>query len=345
MVVKTWGFALIGCGAIAEFHLQAIRKIKGARLVAVASRDERKVRAVGEREGCKWTTDYRTLLRDKEVDIVCVTTSSGSHGAIGLEALQAGKHVVVEKPLAMSAAEADRLIQAAEANGLYLTVVSQRRFEPQHQLVKRVLDSGGIGKLLMVEVACPFYRPQAYYDSAKWRGTLAEDGGALMNQGIHSIDLTLWLAGPVKSVFGKTATQTHRMEAEDMGLAVLTFANGAFGTLLSSTSIRPGFAPTLSFYGESGTIKLEGMAITHWSVPDMPLPQLDGVRGDGAGVTDPRDIPSEYHQLQLTDFVNALAEGRSPAVAAREGRDAVRLIEAIYQSNASGKEIHLGDAT
>lgn len=342
--MKTWGFALIGCGAIADFHLQAIREMEGARLVAVASRNERKARTVGEREGCKWTTDYRELLSDPEVDIVCVTTSSGSHGTIGVDVLEARKHLVVEKPIAMSTREADRLIQTAEANGLYLSVVSQRRFERQHQIVKRVLANGGIGNLLLVETACPFYRTQEYYDSSEWRGTLAHDGGALMNQGIHAIDLMLWMTGPVRSVFGKTATQTHRMEAEDIGLALLTFENGAYGTLLSSTSIRPGFSPSLSFYGETGAIKLEGTNITHWTVPGVPPPQLDGQRGDGAGVTDPRNIPSEYHKMQLIDFVNALSEGRRPSVTAHEGRAAVKLIEAIYQSNTTGREIRLGDS-
>jgi predicted dehydrogenase len=339
--LKTFGFAVIGCGAIADFHLQAIREMEGARLVGVASRNERRARTVGEREGCKWTTDYRELLGDPEVDIVCLTTGSGSHGTIGVDVLQAGKHLLVEKPIAMSTREADRLIQTAEANGLYLSVVSQRRFERQHQIVRRVLADGGIGNLLFVEVACPFYRTQEYYDSSDWRGTLEHDGGALMNQGIHSIDLMLWMAGPVRSVFGKMATQTHRMEAEDIGLALLTFENGAYGTLLSSTSIRPGFPPSLSFYGEKGAIKLEGTAITHWTVPGVPLPQLDGHRGDGAGVTDPRNIPAEYHKMQLIDFVNALSEGRQPAVTAREGRAAVQLIEAIHQSNTTGREIRL----
>jgi predicted dehydrogenase len=343
--LKNWGVAVVGCGSIADFHLQAIREIENARLVGVSSRSEQSARRIGEREACEWTTDYREMLQHPEVDIVCLTTSSGTHGTIGLDVLEAGKHLLVEKPIAMSAKEAEHMIKTAEKKGLTLSVVSQRRFEEQHQIAKRVLANGGLGKLLLAEAACPFFRTQDYYESSEWRGTLAEDGGALMNQGIHTIDLLLWMAGPVRSVFGKTATMTHRMEAEDMGVAMLTFENGAFGTFLASTSIRPGFEPSLNFYGEKGSIKIEGMRIVHWTVPDVPMPSLAEEGFGGGGVADPRAIPTQYHKLQIIDFLHAISEGRKPAVTGVEGQQAVRLVEAIYQSNATGMEIHLGDAT
>jgi UDP-N-acetyl-2-amino-2-deoxyglucuronate dehydrogenase len=340
--LKTYGFAVIGCGTIAEFHRNAIRNIEQARLVAIADRKEARAREIAEQEGCSWTTDYREVLRNPSVDIVCITTGSGSHAAIGLEALEAGKHLFVEKPLAMTSVEAKALIQLAKQKGLTLSIVSQRRFEEQHQAAYQAISQGRIGKLLLVELGCPYYRTQAYYDSAEWRGTVSQDGGALMNQGIHSIDLMLWMAGEVEMVYGKTATQTHQMEAEDLGLALLKFKNGAFGTIMSSTSIQPGFAPYLHIYGEHGSIKLEGTGIKHWSVPGVEMPEW-GQEETGGGVSDPRNIPDRFHRLQLLDMLEALESGRDPLVTGIDGWNSVRLIETIYTSSALGKEINMGE--
>lgn len=339
--MKRWKIAVIGCGSISDFHFRAIREIDNAELAGVACRREERAREAGERESCPWTTDYTELLRNPEVDLVCLTTSSGSHGSIGLDVLNAGKHLFVEKPIAMTTAEADRMVRLAEQKGLTLSVVSQRRFEEQHMLVHRVVSGGGIGRLLLAEVFCPYYRSQEYYDSSAWRGTIAEDGGALMNQGIHSIDLLLWLAGPVRSVYGKTSTQTHRMEAEDIGLAILQFQNGALGTIMSSTSIQPGFAPSIHLYGDKGTIKVEGNAITHWTVPGEAMPEIRHEASTGGGVTDPRSISTQYHKLQLMELLEALSDKREPAVTGRDGTRAVRLIEAIYRASSQGVEIKI----
>jgi UDP-N-acetyl-2-amino-2-deoxyglucuronate dehydrogenase len=343
MMMKTWGIGLIGCGSIADFHIKAIQEMDNARLVIVASRNPDRARAVGERVGCTWTTDYHDVISNPDVEIVCLTTDSGSHGKIGLETLRAGKHLLVEKPMAMTVAEANQMIAEAKERGLTLSVVSQRRFERQHQFVKQVLMEGRLGKLLFVEVACPYFRPQSYYDSADWRGTIARDGGALMNQGIHSIDLMLWMAGPVQSVFGKVATQTHQIEAEDIGIALLTFQNGAYGTLMSSTNIQPGLFPSLNLYGERGTIKLEGSRIVHWTVPDVPEPEFDSSQSNAGGVVDPRSIPAEYHKAQIADVLDAVSNHRQPFVSGEDGREAVRLVEAIYRSARTGTEIQLGD--
>lgn len=337
--MKKWKFAIIGCGSIADFHLQALSEIEDAELVGVSSRREERAREVAEQAGCEWTTDYQELLNNPEVEIVNVTTSSGSHASIGMDVLRAGKHLLMEKPIAMSAADAEAMIRLAEEKNLTLAVVSQRRFEEHHQIVKRVLTEGKLGRLLYVDVACPFYRDQAYYDSADWRGTLAEDGGALMNQGIHSIDVMLWLAGPVQSVSGKVATQTHEMEAEDLGTALLTFENGALGSLMSSTSIQPGFNPHIHLYGEHGAIKIEGTDIVHWSVPNEPKPDLGETDSTGGGVTDPRAISTDNHKFQMEDLIEALNEGRAPLVTGQDGQRSVRLIEAIYESSKLKAEV------
>jgi predicted dehydrogenase len=341
--MKKFGIAVIGCGMIADFHLQAIRMLDNAVLVGIAGRSEERVLRVAEREGCFGTTDYRDLLRNPGVDAVCLATSSGSHAAIGLDVLAAGKHLLVEKPIAMTAHDADRMIAAARSSGVRLSVVSQRRFEPQHLAAKQAVASGGLGRLLLVEISCPYFRTQDYYDASAWRGTLAEDGGALMNQGIHSIDLMLWLAGsPVRTVYGKVATKTHRMEAEDIGIAVVQFENGCFGRIMSSTSIVPGFAPELRLYGEKGTIRIEGTSIAHWTVPGIEPPSASEDSSAGGGASDPRAISSLYHRLQLQDFLECLETGREPFVQAEDGKQAVRLIEAIYESSKYGTEVRLG---
>ncbi|CAH1221376.1 scyllo-inositol 2-dehydrogenase (NADP(+)) IolW [Paenibacillus allorhizoplanae] len=334
--MKKWGIGLIGCGSIADVHLEALRGIDHARIVAVASRNEQRARETSDRYACGWTTDYQEILENRDIDIVCITTGSGSHGRIGTEALQAGKHVLVEKPIAMSANEASSMIRLANEKQLTLSVVSQTRFFPHHQLLKQTIEDGQIGNLLLVEVSRPFYRSQAYYDEAAWRGTKANDGGALLNQGIHSIDLLLWLAGKVRSVAGRAATQTHHMESEDMGLAMLTMENGGFATLMCTTSAIPGFPPSINVYGEKGTIKIVGQEITHWTVPGILLPNYENDNKSGNAGADPRNLNSAYHRMQIIDFIESVSQKRKPAVTAEAGREAVRLIELIHRSSEQG---------
>ncbi|RAP75968.1 Gfo/Idh/MocA family protein [Paenibacillus montanisoli] len=336
-----WRFGIIGCGTIADFHIEAIRGLAGASLTVVSSRTAAKAQAVAEREGCTWTGDYMELLRREDVDIVCVTASSGSHYRIGCAALAAGKHVVIEKPVAMRAAEAAELCRMAEERALTLSVISQRRFEPLHLEVKRIIAEGRLGKLLLAEVEVPFYRSQGYYDSAPWRGTIAEDGGALMNQGIHSIDLLLWFAGEASSVYGRTVTATHRMEAEDLGVAIVQFKSGALGTIMASTSISPGFPAAIRLYGSGGTIKLAGSDIVHWSVPGYEAPPSFGSSPAYGGVSDPRSISHHYHQLQLQNVMHAIESGSPPNVTGEDGFRAVQLIEAVYESSAAEREIRI----
>jgi UDP-N-acetyl-2-amino-2-deoxyglucuronate dehydrogenase len=337
---KTWSFAIIGCGTIAEFHIRSLHDIPIAKLAAVSSRQQEKARAIGEREHCNWTTNYHELLAHPEVDTVIIATSSGSHAAIGLDVLRAGKHLIIEKPMAMTGEQARELIRLSEDKGLLLSVISQRRFEEHFQIVKEILENGRLGKLLLIEVTSPYYRTQAYYDSAKWRGTISQDGGALMNQGIHSIDVMLWLAGEVDHVIAKTATQTHRMEAEDLGLALIQFKNGAYGTLMASTSTKPGFLSTINLYGELGTIKIEGQEIKHWTVPGMDIPRYEAAIS-GGGVSDPKSITHTYHQKQFMDFISALETGVKPYVTGVDGLRAIQFIEAVYQSSATGAQINL----
>jgi UDP-N-acetyl-2-amino-2-deoxyglucuronate dehydrogenase len=319
-------------------HIRAFKDL-GARVVALSSRRAEQAALVAGEEGCAFTTDPEELVRRPDVEIVTITTSSGSHARLALAAIAAGKHVVIEKPMAMNAAEARRIIDAAKAKGVLLSVISQRRFEPVHRTVKAAVSSGALGRLLLVEARCPYYRTQEYYDSADWRGTIAEDGGALMNQSIHSVDLMLWLGGPAREVVGRIATQTHRMEAEDLALAIVSFASGAMGTVSASTSIRPGFLPTLDLFGEKGSIRLEGANVTHWSVPGVEMPATSGPTS--AGVANPQLASHEHHRTQLADVLAALEEGRAPAVTGEDGLRAVELVDGVYQSARTGKPVPL----
>jgi predicted dehydrogenase len=338
--MKPRGIAVVGSGSIADQHLRAIKEIPRARLVGVFSRSREKAQMVGEREGCRWTADYRELIRDHEVEVVDIVTSSGSHGAIAMEALEAGKHVIVEKPMAMTVPDCDRMVDLSRSRGVSLSVVSQRRFEDQNRLIKSLVDGGAIGKMLLIEVSCPYYRTQEYYQSADWRGKIATDGGAIMNQGIHSVDLMLWFAGAARSVMGRCATQSHSMEAEDLALAIVNFRSGAFGTIMASTSIQPGFQPCLNLYGEKGTIKLDGAMIAHWTVPGNAKPEL-GERKASAGVSDPKLSSHLHHRLQLEDALAAIDEKRPPLVTGEDGRRAVQLIRGLYEASQSGRPVEL----
>lgn len=329
---------VVGAGSIGRMHIRAFKDL-GARVAVVSSRRAEQAAQVAREEGCDFTTDPDELVRRPDVNLVAITTSSGSHARLALAAIAAGKHVVIEKPMAMNAADARRIIEAAAEKKVLLSVISQRRFEPVHQIVKRSVESGALGRLLLLEARCPYYRSQEYYDSADWRGTASEDGGALMNQSIHSVDLMLWLGGPAREVVGRTATQTHRMEAEDLAVCIVTFASGALGTITASTSIRPGFLPALDVFGEKGSIRLEGAAVTHWSVPGVEMPVSGGAAS--AGVANPQLASHEHHRTQLADVLAALEEGRAPAVTGEDGLRAVELVDGVYQSARLNRPVSL----
>jgi UDP-N-acetyl-2-amino-2-deoxyglucuronate dehydrogenase len=337
-----WRVGIVGCGSIGRMHLRALHATARARVVVVSSRQEERARAVATEEGCDYTTDPGALVTRPDVDLVSITSSSGSHAGIALAALAAGKHLVIEKPMAMTTADCRAILEAAAARGRVVSVISQRRFEATHQIVKRLLGEGALGRLLLLEASCPYFRTQEYYDSADWRGTIAEDGGALMNQAIHSVDLMLWLGGPAREVFGRTATQTHRMEAEDLALATVSFTSGALGTIMASTSIRPGFLPSMALYGEKGTIKLEGAQVVHWTVPDVAPPGEAAAGAASAGVASPQIASHEHHQAQLAELLDALEQGRPPAVTGEDGLRAVELVEGVYRSSASNRPVLLG---
>ena len=261
--------ALVGCGRISRNHFDAIRAVEGLRLTAVCDIVPDRAREAGEMLGVPSYTNYAEMLSKAESDIVTIATPSGLHSAQGVAAARAGKHVITEKPMAITLEQADALVSATDAAGVKLFVVKQNRLNPSIQLLKRAVDKGRFGRIFLANTTVRWQRPQDYYDAAAWRGTWEFDGGAIMNQASHYVDLIQWLLGPVESVMAKTATQARRIEAEDSGVAVLKFRSGALGVIEVNVLTYPkNWEGSITIIGERGTAKIGGTAVNkveHWA--------------------------------------------------------------------------------
>lgn len=340
-----FNFAIIGAGNIARVHADAIAAIPDARLTLVCNRTEASGRRLAQSYGVDWTPDYVDAVRRDDVDVVAICTPSGTHGDIAVAAAQAGKHVLVEKPLEITLPRIDRIIAAARAAGVKLACVFPTRFRAGVPYVKAAIEAGRLGRLTLADATVKWWRPQSYYDTS-WRGTWSLDGGgALMNQAIHSIDLLQYLAGPVESVFAHTATLAHDMETEDTATAVLVFRGGALGMIQGATSAWPGEPARVALHGDGGTILLEEGRITAWKLTDAAPDEearmlgLEGAMGSGAA--DPMGISTEPHRRQIADFVAAIREDSPPAVDGAEGRHAVEIVRAVYHSAAQSRPVRL----
>ncbi len=345
------GFGIVGAGVISATHTKAIAALPAARLAAVTDVVPERARAFAENYGCDVEPDLDALLARGDVDVVSVCVPSGLHAEVGVRAAAAGKHLVVEKPIDVTLAAADRLIDAVRAAGVVMTVISQHRFDPGLVELRRLLDTGALGRLVLGEASTKWYRTQSYYDSAAWRGTRALDGGALMNQGIHYVDLLRWSMGPVAEVTAVCTTQTHQVEAEDVALAVLRFSSGAVGTIVASTAIFPGFAQRLEISGTDGTVVVEdGEIVRHAFSAELPEP---GDRGSQVGTATVVPAASANasalgiasHVAQIADFIAAIDEGRQPSVTAESGREALEVVCAVYESAREGRTVVLDAAT
>ncbi|MBL7075764.1 Gfo/Idh/MocA family oxidoreductase [candidate division KSB1 bacterium] len=338
------GFGIIGCGTIAPFHVNGIMKNKDADLVAVSDVREDKTKEFAGKYGIDWYTDFHQLLRRNDIDIVSICTPSSMHADMTVAAAKAGKHVIVEKPLGINLEQTDRAIKACQKAGVKLAVAFQLRLEGTFKGVKRAIDEGVLGNLILGDTYIKSYRSQEYYDSADWKGTWEFDGGgALMNQGIHGIDLLLWMMGPVDTVYAYTGTLARNIQVEDTAVAVLTFKNGAFGVIEGTTSVYPGLEPRLEIHGTKGTVVMVGNNIERREIigeeKEKPIYKESSV---GRGVAEPTDIGMEGHRLLIEDMIEAMKENRSPAINGSEGRKAVELILAIYRSARTNKAVKLG---
>ena len=340
--MRELGFGIIGAGAICRLHLAAIEHCKGARLVGIADVSEERAKSAGEANRVPWYTDYNQLLANPEVDVVCVLTPSGSRAPVCTEAARAGKHVIAEKPLEVNLARADAIISECDRAGVKLAVISQLRFLPGVQAVADAVAQGKLGRPILGDAYVKWHRAQDYYDSATWRGTWALDGGgALMNQGIHYVDLLQWFMGSVLTVSGHVSTLVRqRIEVEDTAVACLTFAEGALGVIEACTSANVGRPARLELRGEHGTIVLEDGNVVFWGVDGEEAfvpPQAE----TGSGATNPMAITALGHEAQISDMVDAINEDRLPVVDGREARKAIEIISAIYRSSESGRIVNL----
>jgi UDP-N-acetyl-2-amino-2-deoxyglucuronate dehydrogenase len=342
----TRGFGIVGTGVIAAIHADAIALLSKtgrpeARLVAVTDVAADAAAAFAAARGCSVEPDLSALLARRDVEVVCVCVPSGLHADIGVQAAKAGKHLVVEKPIDVSLDAADRLIDAARTAGVALTVISQHRFDPGLVELKRLLDGGALGRLVLGEAATKWYRTQGYYDSAAWRGTWAMDGGSLMNQGVHYVDLLRWCMGPPVEVTAVYSTQAHRVEVEDTALAIVRFASGAVGTILSSTAAFPGFPQRLEITGTEGTVTVEDGRIVRRALAAGADPAGPAASGASAAA-DPAALDVAGHAAQLADLLDAVDTGREPSVSGQNGRDALEVVLAVYESSRAGGPVTLG---
>ncbi len=354
MASNTLGCAIIGCGMIARFHARALAEVPDARLVALVSRRESNARAMATELNldCALATDLNAVLARPDVQAVIITTPSGAHLEPAIAAAQAGKHVVVEKPLEITCERCDRIIDACARHGVNLCTIFPSRFGDANRTLKAAIDAGRFGRLTLGETTCKWWRPQSYYDEGGWKGTQALDGGgALMNQAIHNVDLLLWMMGDVTHISGFTATLAHeRIEVEDTAVACLRFANGALGVIEATTSVHPGLPKTIAIHGDRGTVVIEQDDVLRWELtPETPEDRAIKERfaqktGASGGSSNPAAISHVGHARQLADFVRAIQTNTAPLVDGREGRKAVAVIEAIYQAATTGRTVTLSES-
>lgn len=345
------GCAIVGCGMIARFHARALAEVPGARVLALVSRNLANARALADTLSPPFDTytSLEPVLARPDIQIVIVTTPSGAHLEPAVAAAQAGKHVVVEKPLEITLERCDRIIEACDRHRVKLCTIFPSRFFDANRTMKAAVEAGRFGRLTLGETTCKWWRPQSYYDEGGWKGTRALDGGgALMNQAIHNVDLLLWMMGPATHISGFTATLAHeRIEVEDTAVACLRFANGALGVIQATTSVFPGLPKTIAVHGDRGTAVIEQEDILRWELSpetaeDRAIKERFAQKvGASGGSSNPAAISHVGHARQLTDFVQAIETGRAPLVDGREGRRAVEVILAIYRSAATGRTVEV----
>jgi predicted dehydrogenase len=345
-----YGFGIIGCGVIAPFHARAVADLPNTRLVAVADARRERAREMASAFGVESVGDIDELLARPDVDIVSVCVPSGLHAQIGIRVAVAGKHVVMEKPIEVTLEAADRLIAACESAGVHLAVIAQHRWDPGVQELKGLVDSGRLGRLVLGDAVVKWYRTQEYYDSAGWRGTWALDGGgALMNQGVHYVDLLQWVMGRVENVFARSLTSAHeRIEVEDIAVAVLSFSCGAVGILECSTAVYPGLGERLEVSGTGGTAIVEVGRLTVRELKDEKgeTSAYGGKlaaagNGHGEAASDPAAISYQGHREQLADLIEAIESGRKPFIDGAEARKPLEIILAAYESARTGCDVRL----
>lgn len=339
---KKIGFGIIGTGAIAGVHAKCIKQIQNAELIAMSGSSADRAKTAANRYHVQVYDDYIKLLKIKDIDIVCICTQSGEHLKPTIEAALAGKHVLSEKPLEITVERADKMIDICKKQGVKLGCVFQNRFSQGFIALKQAVDDGKLGKLLMGKASINWHRKESYYTDSPWRGTIKGDGGAaLINQGIHTIDLLMSIMGNAKSVFGKVNTVVHKIEGEDIANAIVEFKNGAMGNITAGTSLYPGYPERLEIYGEKGSVILVAGNIVDWNVKGESRNMNTEDKKGKSGSSDPMAIANYLHKAQISNMIEAVINNTEPLINGEEGRKSIELIQAIYKSSKQQREILL----
>ena len=338
------GFGIIGCGVIADFHANAIAELSAdAKLLGVCDVNFDAAEKFARRHAAKAYLNESELLADPEIQAVCICTPSGYHSASVINAAKSGKHIVCEKPLAITREQLDTVEKVCRESGVTVTVISQNRYAKSVRRVKQAVDEGLLGKVVCADIYMKYHRSQEYYDSGSWRGTKRIDGGgALMNQGIHGIDLLLYIAGDIKSVYAVSKTLVRNIEVEDTLSAVVEYKSGATGVIQATTSVYPGYPRRLELNGDKGTIILDETSVTRWDLETSANEEdIILVPAFTSGASTPTAISNDGHIQQIADFIKAVNTKTQPLSTLADGKKAVDVILAIYKSAEEHRPVEL----
>lgn len=332
---------LVGCGRISQRHIQVLTQMDGLQLVALCDIRRERAQAAAEPLGLPFYEDALEMVRREKLDLVSILTDSGLHPILGCQLAPHVPVVIVEKPMALTLDDADRLIETCERHGTKLFVVKQNRYNPAIVQLRKAVEEGRFGKMVLGTVRIRWSRDQAYYDQDAWRGTWKWDGGVFTNQASHHIDLLQWLMGPVVSVKAYIATRLVAIEAEDTGVAILKFKSGALGVVEATTATRPkDLEGSISILGETGSVVVGGFSVNRmvtWNFTE-PRPEDEAIQ---ATITNPPNVYGFGHKPFYEDVLDCLNTGRRPMLDGLEGRKSLEIINAIYDSAFNGREVHL----
>ena len=334
---KIYNFGILGCGMIANIHADAISGIENARLIGVADVRTENAEIFAKKLGTKAYKDYDEMILDENVDVVCICTPNGTHADCAIKALEKNKHVVLEKPIAISVESANEIIKASEKTGAMLTVISQLRFSENITRVKELLNKKALGEILSCDLYMKYWRDSSYYSGGSWKGTMKMDGGgALMNQGIHGVDILQYLAGVPKVLSSKTKTLFHNIEAEDMAAAIVEYENGALGVIQASTCTHPGFERRIEIVGTNGYVILRESEIEKLVIGGKEEFISEKKKECAGSAGDPAAITSDLHKKQIVNLINAISGEEDLLIDVREGAKAVEIICDIYNKSING---------
>lgn len=336
--------ALVGCGRIAVRHSELLGKnqISGAKLSAVCDIDENRAQTIANEYNIPYYTDMEVMMQKEDVDVVVILTESGNHADHAVKLAKYGKHIIVEKPMALTLDDADRMIEACATSNIKLFVIKQNRFNVPILKLREAIESEKFGKLTLGTVRVRWARHQAYYDQDKWRGTWAMDGGVLTNQASHHVDMLEWMMGDVESVYAKSDTMLAKMEAEDTAIVMLRFKNGAMGIIEATTAARPtNIEGSISILGEKGTAVVGGIAMNKMDTWMFENEDEDDKEVLTKYSVNPPDVYGFGHKAYYEHVIDCISNNNQQLVDGLVGRKSIELISAIYESVETGKEVFL----